>query len=149
MVTSFNHSGIVIRDLETMVSFYRDILGLTVIREVESVAPPAGNHTGIPGSERMLVFVGKPDGDHLLELVHYREPKSPNGHLERNQLGASHICFNVEGLANLHEKLISQGISFVTPPIYTDLPNGSRTGICYFQDPEGNWIELVERTRPS
>ena len=146
MVTGFNHSGIVVRDIDRMVSFYRDALGLSVVREAESIAPPEGNHTGIPGSERMLVFVGKPEGDHLLELVYYRTPRSPDGHLARNQLGASHVCFNVEGLAELHRRLTAEGIEFVTPPIYNDLPNGDRTGICYFRDPEGNWIELVERT---
>jgi catechol 2,3-dioxygenase-like lactoylglutathione lyase family enzyme len=145
MVTGFNHSGIVVRDIDRMVSFYRDTLGLSVVREVESIAPPEGNHTGIPGSERMLVFVGKPEGEHVLELVHYRQPVSPEGHLARNQLGASHVCFNVDGLAELHERLTAEGIEFVTPPIYNELPNGDRTGICYFRDPEGNWIELVER----
>ena len=147
MVTSFNHSGIVVQDLDAMVAFYRDTLGLSVIREVESVAPPEGNHTGIPGSRRMLVFVGKPEGEHVLELVHYRQPESPDGRLERNQLGASHVCFNVEGLADLHQRLTADGIRFVTPPIYKDLPDGARTGICYAQDPEGNWLEFVERTK--
>ena len=31
MVTGFNHSGFVVRDIEKMVEFYRDALGLTVI----------------------------------------------------------------------------------------------------------------------
>ena len=52
MVTGFNHSGFVVRDMDKMVSFYRDDLGLVVVREVESIAPPEGNHTGIPGVKR-------------------------------------------------------------------------------------------------
>ena len=54
MVTGFNHSGFVVNDLDMMVRFYRDSLGLTVIREVDSVAPPEGDHTGIPGARRTL-----------------------------------------------------------------------------------------------
>ena len=57
MVTGFNHSGFVVKDIDKMVAFYRDDLGLRVEREVDSKAPPSGNHTGIPGSHRILVFV--------------------------------------------------------------------------------------------
>ena len=57
MVIGFNHSGFVVADLDVMVGFYRDALGLEVVREVDSVAPPEGDHTGIPGARRRLVFV--------------------------------------------------------------------------------------------
>ena len=79
MVTGFNHSGFVVQDLEAMVAFYRDALGLSVIREADSIAPPSGDHTGFPGARRKLVFVGKPGGEHMLELVHYIDPPSPEG----------------------------------------------------------------------
>ncbi len=144
MVTGFNHSGFVVHDLAAMVAFYRDALGLEVVREVDSVAPPEGNHTGIPGSRRRLVFVGVPGGEHLLELVHYIDPPSPRGHLERNQLGAGHVCFNVDDLEELHEELEAQGVRFVTDPIFRVLPGGGRFGICYAQDPEGNYLEFIQ-----
>ena len=143
MVTGFNHSGFVVKDIDKMVAFYRDDLGLRVEKEVDSKAPPGGNHTGIPGSHRTLVFVGT-QGEHSLELVHYINPTSPEGHLERNQLGSTHICFNVSDLESLHKKLVSKGIKFVTDPIFTDNDDGTRNGICYCQDPEGNWIELIQ-----
>ena len=34
MITGFNHSGFVVKDLEKMVSFYRDDLGLEIEREM-------------------------------------------------------------------------------------------------------------------
>ncbi len=146
MVTGFNHSGFVVKDLDTMVAFYRDALGLSVIREVDSIAPPTGDHTGFPGARRKLVFVGKPGGEHMLELVHYIDPPSPEGHLQRHQLGAAHICFNVDDLASLRDRLTERGIRFVTQPIFREAPDGGRTGICYIQDPEGNWVELIEHS---
>lgn len=146
MITGFNHSGIVVKDLEVAISFYRDSLGLEVTREVDSVAPPDGDHTGIPGARRKLVFMGHPDSEHALELVHFIDPPSPDGHLDRHQLGAAHVCFNVEDLAGLHQRLTGQGINFVTAPKYRE-GDGVRTGICYAQDPEGNWLEFIERTQ--
>ncbi len=144
MVTGFNHSGFVVKDINAMVEFYRDTLGLSVMREVDSVAPPEGDHTGIPGARRTLVFVGKPDGEHVLELVHFIDPPSPAGHLHRHQLGAAHICFNVSDLGELASKLKSQGIRFITDPIFHEVEDGKRRGICYIQDPEGNYVELIQ-----
>jgi len=143
MVIGFNHSGFVVRDLDKMVSFYRDDLGLTIDREIDSKAPTEGDHTGIPGAHRTLIFVGS-GGEHALELVYYVEPESPKGHLDRNQLGATHICFNVSDIEQLYEKLKAKGVKFVTPPVMKTNSDGSKRGICYCQDPEGNWLEFIQ-----
>ena len=119
MVTGFNHSGFVVQDLDVMVAFYRDTLGLTVVREADSIAPEGGDHTGFPGARRRLVFVGKPEGEHLLELV------------------------NVDDLPRFYDDLRSRGVEFVTPPKFRDSDDGPRTGVCYAQDPEGNWLEFI------
>ena len=145
MVTGFNHSGFVVKDIERMVAFYKDVLGLSIIREVESNAPPDGDHTGIPGAKRVLVFVGWEDAEHVLELVYFVDPPSPDGHLERNQLGAAHICFNVDNLTDLHNNLSNKGVEFVTGPKFRDTPDGGMQGVCYGRDPEGNWLEFIER----
>ena len=144
MIAGFNHSGFVVQDIDLMVAFYRDTLGWSVMNEIESGAPPEGDHTGIAGARRTLVFVGKPEGDHALELVHFIDPPSPGGHLDRHQLGAAHICFNVTDLEALHQELSSKGVRFVTEPIMTDTPEGLRRGICYAQDPEGNYVEFIQ-----
>lgn len=142
MVSSFNHTGIVVKDVGKMVAFYTEVLGLKKLREIDSVAPPTGDHTGIPGARRKLVFVGFPDG-HQIELVHYIDPPSPRGHLDKHQFGATHICFNVDDLASLHRGLSARGVKFVTTPKFRDMPGG-KIGIVYAQDPEGNWLEFIE-----
>ena len=147
MVTGFNHSGVVVDDLDTMIAFYTDVLGLEVLREVESVAPPGGDHTGIPNARRKLVFVGKPGDHHQLELVHYYDPKPSAGHLHHHQFGASHICFNTDDLEGLHSKLSAQGIRFVTEPKFRETPDGFRIGITYALDPEGNYLEFIDRKK--
>ena len=147
MVMGFNHSGVVVKDIDKIVAFYRDVLGLEVEREVDSKAPPTGDHTGIPGVHRKLVFMGFPNGEHSLELVYYHTPEPKDGHLHHTQLGGSHICFNVANLAELHAKLSEQGVRFITEPKFRMVANGFRVGICYALDPEGNYLELMERTK--
>ena len=149
MVTGFNHSGVVVRDLQGMIDFYCNSLGLEVLREVDSVAPPEGDHTGIPNARRKLVFVGKPGDQHQLELVHYIDPEPSDGHLHHHQFGSSHVCFNVANLKEIHESLSGDGVRFVTSPRYRTTPDGARIGICYALDPEGNYLEFLERTEAS
>jgi catechol 2,3-dioxygenase-like lactoylglutathione lyase family enzyme len=143
MVTGFNHTGIVVDDLERMVSFYCGDLGLTELNRIESNAPPEGNHTGIAGSLRTLVFVGLEDG-HRIELVKYHDPESPARDNDMTRVGTNHICFNVSDIAQTHADLSSKGIEFVTDPIISQNDDGSRHGIVYARDPEGNWLEFIE-----
>ncbi|MCH7735402.1 MAG: VOC family protein [Chloroflexi bacterium] len=143
MVTGFNHTGLVVDDIERMVSFYCDDLGLEELNRVESNAPPEGNHTGISGSRRTLVFVGFEDG-HKIELVKYHEPESTDGHQEIPELGTAHICFNVDDLEKTHSELSARGVRFVTAPLFRETEGGGRHGIVYAQDPEGNWLEFIE-----
>jgi catechol 2,3-dioxygenase-like lactoylglutathione lyase family enzyme len=149
LVTGFNHSGVVVQDLQRMIDFYCDVLGLEVLREVDSIAPAEGDHTGIPDAKRKLVFVGKPGDHHQLELVCYLSPKPNDGHLHHHQYGSSHVCFNVADLQDMYESLPSRGLRFITEPKYRTTPEGARIGICYALDPEGNYLEFLERTEPA
>ncbi|MBI83911.1 MAG: hypothetical protein CMJ45_02965 [Planctomyces sp.] len=142
MIHGFHHTGLVVNDLDQMVHFYTQELGLKLIREVDSIAPPEGDHTGVPGARRKLVFVGF-DNDHQIELVKYIDPPSEDGHFDRHELGALHICFQVSELAALHARLKAKGIRFVTDPKFKEL-DGKRVGVVYARDPEGNWLEFIE-----
>ena len=143
MVMSFNHTGIVVNDLEAMVDFYCNDVGLQELRRTETVAPPEGNHTGIPGARRTLVFVGF-EGGHRIELVKYHDPSSPAANSNSvPQLGTMHICFNVEDLQSTWERLSAKGVRFITEPKFS-IRDGRRRGIVYAQDPEGNYLEFVE-----
>ena len=117
MITGIAHTGIVVEYLGKMVDFYRDVIGLTVTREKEVFAPPTGDHTGIPGAHKKLVFLGRPGHEHLLELICYLNPASSMGApMDFNQINASHVCFNVVNLNNFYEDLRSKGVRFVASP---------------------------------
>jgi len=143
MITGMHHTGITVHDIDRMVKFYTQDLGLKVLREIDSIAPPQGNHTGIPGARRKLVFVGF-ENAHEIELVHYVDPPAGTGHLDKHQLGSMHVCFLVDDLAEVHHRLVEKGVHFATEPKYHDEADG-RLGVIYGQDPEGNWLEFIER----
>ena len=55
------------------------------------------------------------------------------------------LTIALENIETLYEKLKAKGTKFVTSPILKINPDGTRTAICYLQDPEGNWIELIQQ----
>jgi catechol 2,3-dioxygenase-like lactoylglutathione lyase family enzyme len=145
MMTGFEHVGLVVRDVEKQKTFYRDILGLQVLHEREVLAPPTGDHTGIPEVRRKLIFLGNEKGEGFLELVHYIDPPSPMGQpLYPNQVNSIHLCFNIINLQNHYRELSEKGIRFLTPPKVIEGPGGVSVCLCYAQDPEGNWLEFKE-----
>lgn len=143
MVTGMHHTGIVVRDLAAMVRFYTEDIGLDLLLELDSVAPPGGDHTGVPGAKRKLVFVGTANG-HQIELVHYVDPPASDGHLDKHQYGAMHVCFNVDDITATHAQLSAKGVRFVSEPKFSETPEKGQIGIVYAQDPEGNWIEFIQ-----
>ena len=77
----------------------------------------------------------------MLELIEYVHPPGSDAHIrERNAFGASHIAFVVENVFEAYERLIANGAQKLNPPI--EIADGKKG--CYLQDPDGNWVELLE-----
>lgn len=138
-VFSINHTGIVVSDLDKMVAFYRDVLGMRVKQVLERRDGPVHSK---------LVYMGLESG-HWVEFTHrYDQPPRP-GHLQRDQLGASHVCFLVRDLDRLHREASARGLTFVAPPdLRKDDVRGTRK-TAFAHDPEGNWLEFVEFLAPA
>ena len=145
---NFLHTGLVVRDLAVMRDFYIDVLGLRLHKEIDSMAPVSGDHTGFPNARRKLVFLGFEDSEtqdgHQLELVKYFEPESPEAGADRHERGSMHVCFQVDNLQQRYLVLSAKRIHFLTEPKFNTDDDGQTVGVVYFQDPEGNWLEFVE-----
>ena len=146
MKMKLEHTGLVVQDLDKQVAFYRDVIGLKVMREAEVTGPPGGDHTGFDGVHRKLVFLGDDEHGHQLELIYYIQPSSPAGTLlAHHQVNSLHLCFQAENLQSRYDELLRHGARFLTPPKLITRPQyGDRVCLCYAQDPEGNWIEFKE-----
>jgi len=142
LLTGFHHTGITVEDIDGMVRFYTEVLGLRILNQIDSVAPPGGDHTGVPGARRKLVFVGFGDG-HQIELIHYLDPPAEEGHSHQHRLGAMHVCFRTSDLAATVDRLQAAGVRFTTEPKFRQI-DGRRIGAIYARDPEGNWLEFLE-----
>ena len=120
---AFSHIGLYVTDMESMVSFYTDVLGFSVTDRARI-------------RENDVVFLSRsPDEHHQIVLVPGRAPQSPST--------VNQISFRVIALAELrrlHAQLVGLGVSGINPT------NHGGSWSVYFSDPEGNRIELLAQT---
>lgn len=140
MFKSIHHSGIVVSDLEKSEKFYCNVLGMQVAERRERIGGAINSVVGYKETHIECVDLYFGEG-HLIELIQYHLPEPKDRQTdERSYLGASHIAFLVEDIHSTYQKLIDNGAHSMNPPI--EVAPGKKC--CYIQDPDGNWIELIE-----
>jgi methylmalonyl-CoA/ethylmalonyl-CoA epimerase len=101
MITKVHHVGVVVRDMEQAMRFYRDTLGLHVHRS-ETIEEQ--------GVKAALLTVG----DSEIELL---EPVLPDTgvarYLERKGEGLHHICFQVDSVDSDLDALKAKGVELI------------------------------------
>jgi lactoylglutathione lyase len=119
------HTMVRVTDLEASLKFYRDALGLEVLRVNEY---PAGRFT--------LAFLAAP-GDHSaqIELTHNWDPEVYTG--GRN---FGHVAYAVDDIYALCARLQQHGVTILRPP---------RDGrMAFVRSPDNISIELLQRGEP-
>ena len=142
MIKAIHHTGFVVRDRKAAIAFYRDVVGLNLLREYERRGPDIDQVIGY-GDAYLRSAMLDLGGGHALELIQYVNP--PPEELptdERNRIGAAHIALQVEDIHTVYERLRDGGARVINPPVQL----GPDRLACYVQDPDGNWLELVEVT---
>jgi catechol 2,3-dioxygenase-like lactoylglutathione lyase family enzyme len=118
-VTSLGHVGLYVRDIERSKAFYRDILGLKVSDE----SPKTGS-----------AFMTAQD-----RLAEHHELLLMPGREREDGKVVQQISFRCASLADVKEfyRLFLQH----NIPIIRTVSHGNAVG-CYFQDPDGNQLEV-------
>lgn len=145
MILSTRHTGIVVRDLERSLGFYRDLLGLEVLRRATEVGPYIDKVVGIPDVRVEWVKLKAADG-FVVELLQYHShpDTAPPQNSASNRLGCSHVAFTVANLDDTFQELARRGIHCNNEPQTS--PDGAAR-VLYCHDPDGIILELVEELR--
>ena len=144
MLKSFFHTGFIVKDLEAAVAFYTDVLGLTLTQRTERTGEFPSTLLGLPDAHIKGAFLELGAG-HQLELIQYLNPAGGFAEFDKNDIRAAHLAFFVDDIDAFYEKTRQRGVKYGTPPVpmYDDNGNLLRKAL-YCQDPDGNWLELVE-----
>ena len=113
------HANITVLDFDKSVQFYKDALGLEVIRTIDSE----------DGSWK-IAFVGHPDVACSLEITWYAERKEP-WNLGDNEI---HVAFRTDDFEGALAKHKEMGCVCY---------ENADMGVYFIADPDGYWMEIV------
>ena len=125
--------GIRVRDLDRSLKFYTDVLGLKEVKR--------GTQYEIGGG--IWVLLRDEESDQRLELNWYPD-NSPFAVEYLPGEGLDHIGFLVDDVREKFKELVTKG----AVPTEVD-PSKTGGWVAYVKDPDGNWIEIFQRTTPS
>ena len=141
MLTEVRHIGIVVKNIENSLKFYRDLLGLQIQRTMNESGEYIDNMLGFKDVKVKTVKMSAPNGLTLVELLEFDAPKGRDLSNQISDLGASHVAFTVSNIDEMYKKLKQSGIKFNAPPQLT--PDGyAKVTFCF--DPDGTPVELVQ-----
>jgi lactoylglutathione lyase len=118
------HTSITVKDMDESIAFYTEKLGMTLRSRRE-----------IKENNAEIAFLEIEGTDHRIELTWWKDKKE---YSEGDQL--DHIAFGVKDLRKTVDEMRAKGVEIAKEPYSL----GS-TQIAFIKDPNGIWLELIER----
>ena len=137
------HVGLCVRDIERSVAFYCAAMGFTQVGEMRVDDEATARLLDVDGLVLELAYLER-DGFRL-ELLGYTRPGTTGDATPRamNALGFTHLSFRVDDVDALTAAVLSHGGRLLEGR--TVVFGGANRGLM-LTDPDGNLLELIERT---
>jgi lactoylglutathione lyase len=119
------HTCLNVADLDRSIEFYTKLIGLRFVSRRE-----------VKQNNAEIAFF-QDDSGAAIELTHWRDKKSLT---EGDNF--DHIAFGVKDVKAAVDELRTQGVAIAMEPFSLA---GSTSKIAFIKDPDGNWLELIER----
>lgn len=150
MFEKIDHINLVVSDLEGMVNFYSQVLGLKVTKRATIRGKWIDDVVGLAGVDAEVVYLNTDRGPRI-ELIRFDQPTgaTPDVPAAANTRGLRHLAFRVVDIDQAVAALEVAGVELVSgvqkvPDSQVTYDGGMRKRLVYFHDPESNLLELCE-----
>ena len=137
MIETLRHLGIVVRDMDKSLKFYK-YLGYEVISDMKEDSKFIDKILGLKDSDLRTVKMTC-DNNHMIELLDYSNPISDDNSKRVNYVGCSHFTLSVSNIESLYEDLSKNNVEFISKPI-----SNGKVKVAFCKDPNDVYLELVE-----
>ena len=144
-VIKCHHHGFTVSDAERSITFYRDLLGLELVRVSERRDLPS--YDRMLGHDNVVLKVAilcHPVNDFILELVEYKNPVGRNRELDNSFIGSSHLAFEVDDVDVVYELFRDAGYGAINPPVDVERDGIAVARAMYGLAPDGISIEIFQ-----
>ncbi|KAJ7154176.1 glyoxalase/bleomycin resistance protein/dioxygenase [Mycena filopes] len=142
IITSCDHTGITVCDLERSLAFWTKVMGCSLAYRTQAQGEDAEGITGVPGADILIAMLDAPGG-HRIELLQYLGP-ADRAHLTPRpcDVGNVHLAFTVDNLEEMLVGLLGAGCVVYGKPRG---PPGRE--LVYVHDSDGVTIELMQQLK--
>ena len=140
-----HHHGFTVSSIDESLKFYRDMLGLEVIRVSErSNLPSYDTILGYDNVKLTVALLRHPVNEFLLELFEYVNPPSTKRELSNYFIGSSHVAFEVDDIDAQYKTLTDAGYGAINPPVDIERDGEKVARALYALDPDGISVEMFQ-----
>ncbi|HYZ13865.1 MAG TPA: VOC family protein [Actinomycetota bacterium] len=144
-MSGFDHVSVTTSDLDASVAFYGGRLEMTVLESGESEGSALDELLGIENARIRFADLDLGEG-RVLELIQFVHPIGTPVSKEQWDPGATHIGLRVSDIDSLHGRLRDSGVRVISKPVrLTEEGAWDGARVLYAIDPDGTWVELVQR----
>jgi len=152
LITGVHHFSISVTDLNRTLEFYTKVLELTLQSQKRNSYDGLGralfgSNWGVDQSFADLEIAVLNCGQMRIEFIEYRDPPARPFHKNPSIAGSAHIAFKVQDIEGTRRRLEEAGVEFHTPIQSFPEKEDLEWKWCYFRDPDGIVLELVEEVR--
>lgn len=151
-LNTLNHFGIGVSNLERSIEFYRALTGENPVDSGTWESLGLGMATGA-GQAAKIHWATVRLTNVNIDLIQVMNPSDAPAEYKMNQPGALHVCFEVENLPAICERMEKAGIEFLGPfhqvtKEEDGADKGAGTAVAYFNGPDGELLEIIEPKGP-
>lgn len=135
----FRHVGIVVKDINKQLKFYKELLGLEIYYQKIEKGYFLESLIDKKDVEPLIFKLGK-DGQIIIELLYFNNSEE----IQQKDLaspGITHFAITVKDIDGLYKKMKESGVNFLNKPQISD---DGKFKVCFCQDYELNFLELVQ-----
>lgn len=154
MISGVHHFSFSVTDLDRTVDFYTKVLKVNLhsrtINKYDSLGHALfGTKWGLNQQQAELAIAVMDIGGRRVEFIQYRDPKGQPYHGNPSVAGSAHLAFQVDDIESTRRELEEAGVQFHSQT--QRFMEGGRVEWCwcYFRDPDGIILELVEQHEKS
>lgn len=148
-VTGVHHTSFTVGDIERTIGFYQQVLGMRLLarrrRQDKDLGDALfGTCEGQSPKAAEILIADMELGGSRLEFVQYVDPASQPYHGDPSVAGSGHIAVRTEDIEAEYRRIERMGVVFNSPVRTVEHPDKPTWRWCYFRDPDGICVELVE-----
>lgn len=149
---TLNHFGVGVSDLEHSIEFYSALTGTDPVARGTWSSDGLGSAVGVDGPST-IDWATFRLGNVNVDLLDVQQPEQDNEEYQLSGYGGLHVCFEVEDLAAVYDRMDDAGIEFRGPwhevtADQDDAEEGVGSVVAYFDGPDGEHLELIQPTGP-